>query len=46
MEITATVKLTDDGKITIKSGVGIGKVTKPGLQVPIGEGAINPVPKA
>ena len=46
MEITATVKLTDDGKITIKSGVGIGKVTKAGLQVPIGEGAINPVPRA
>ena len=46
MEITATVKLTDDGKITIKSGVGIGKVTKPGLQVPIGEGAINPVPQS
>ena len=46
MEITATVKLTDDGKVTIKSGVGIGKVTKPGLQVPIGEGAINPVPRS
>ena len=46
MEIIATVKLTDDGKITIKSGEGIGKVTKAGLQVPIGEGAINPVPKA
>ncbi len=46
MEITATVKITDDGKITIKSGVGVGRVTKPGLQVPIGEGAINPVPKS
>jgi cobalt-precorrin-5B (C1)-methyltransferase len=46
MEITATVKLTDDGIITIKSGEGVGKVTKPGLQVPIGEGAINPVPKS
>ena len=46
MEITATIKLTDDGKITIKSGVGVGKVTKAGLQVPIGEGAINPVPKS
>jgi cobalt-precorrin-5B (C1)-methyltransferase len=46
MEITATVKLTDDGIITIKSGKGIGIATKPGLQVAIGEGAINPVPKA
>ena len=46
MEITATIKLTDKGEIVIKSGRGIVKVTKPGLQVPIGEGAINPVPKA
>jgi cobalt-precorrin-5B (C1)-methyltransferase len=46
MEVTAAVKLTDDGKITIRSGAGIGIVTKPGLQVPIGEGAINPVPRA
>jgi len=46
MEIIAQVKLTDDGKITIISGEGVGKVTKAGLQVPIGDGAINPVPKA
>lgn len=46
IEFTAIVRITDDGKITIKSGVGIGRVTKPGLQVPIGEGAINPIPKA
>ena len=46
MEITAAVKLTSDGKVTIKSGVGVGKVTKPGLQVPIGESAINPVPRS
>ncbi len=46
MDITATVKVTDTDQITITSGTGIGKVTKPGLQVPIGEGAINPVPKS
>jgi cobalt-precorrin-5B (C1)-methyltransferase len=46
MEITAKVTVTGDGKIAVKSGEGIGTVTKPGLQVPIGEGAINPVPKA
>ncbi|MCL2134522.1 MAG: cobalt-precorrin-5B (C(1))-methyltransferase CbiD [Candidatus Bathyarchaeota archaeon] len=46
MEIVASVRLTNDGKIVIRSGIGVGVVTKPGLQVPIGEGAINPVPKA
>jgi cobalt-precorrin-5B (C1)-methyltransferase len=45
MEIIATVKIIDNEKILVNSGVGVGIVTKPGLQVPIGEGAINPVPK-
>ena len=45
LDITAAVKLTDDGKITIKSGEGVGKVTKLGLQVQVGEAAINPVPQ-
>jgi cobalt-precorrin-5B (C1)-methyltransferase len=45
LEISATVKLTDDGKVTIKSGKGIGVVTKPGLPVPIGQPAINPTPR-
>lgn len=31
--------------ITITGGIGIGKVTKPGLAVPPGEWAINPVPR-
>ncbi len=45
IDITATVQLTDDKEIVIKSSKGVGKVTKPGLQVPIGEYAINPVPR-
>jgi cobalt-precorrin-5B (C1)-methyltransferase len=45
LEISATVKLTDDGKVTIRSGKGIGIATKPGLQVAIGEPAINPIPR-
>jgi cobalt-precorrin-5B (C1)-methyltransferase len=31
--------------IVIEGGVGVGKVTKPGLVVPVGEWAINPVPR-
>jgi cobalt-precorrin-5B (C1)-methyltransferase len=45
IEISATVKLMDDGKVTVKSGKGVGVVTKPGLAVPVGESAINPVPR-
>jgi cobalt-precorrin-5B (C1)-methyltransferase len=45
IEIHATVKLTDDGKVTVKSGKGVGTVTKPGLAVAVGEPAINPMPK-
>jgi len=32
-------------KLIIRGGTGIGVVTKPGLAVPVGEAAINPVPR-
>src|SRR5919107_1361496 len=44
-EICSTVQLTNDiGKISIDGGIGVGRVTKPGLGLPIGMAAINPVP--
>jgi cobalt-precorrin-5B (C1)-methyltransferase len=36
---------TGENSIIISGGAGIGKVTKPGLAVPPGEWAINPVPR-
>ena len=33
------------GNISIEGGIGIGRVTKPGLAIPPGEWAINPVPR-
>jgi len=33
------------GGVIIEGGAGIGRVTKPGLAVPVGEWAINPVPR-
>lgn len=45
LEITVTVKRTIEKGISIKGGVGIGKVTRAGLSVPVGEWAINPVPR-
>jgi cobalt-precorrin-5B (C1)-methyltransferase len=34
-----------ENRIIIQGGAGIGRVTKPGLAVPVGEWAINPVPR-
>lgn len=44
-EIWATVSWKEDPGITITGGKGVGVVTRPGLEVPVGMSAINPVPR-
>ncbi len=43
--IWAEVSLSDDPEIKIDGGVGIGRVTLPGLDQPVGNAAINSVPR-
>ncbi|OED30882.1 cobalt-precorrin-5B (C(1))-methyltransferase CbiD [Methanosphaera sp. WGK6] len=46
IKIISEVTLTNSaGEIEITAGEGVGKITKPGLQIPVGEYAINPVPR-
>lgn len=39
-------KSNHGSNVFIKGGSGVGTITKPGLQIPVGEPAINPVPLA
>ncbi|MNC22627.1 cobalt-precorrin-6A synthase [compost metagenome] len=43
--IEATVSWLDHPSVEIDGGRGVGRVTKPGLPVAVGEAAINPVPR-
>ena len=45
LPVTATVTRTDATDIVIDGGKGVGRVTKPGLDQPIGAAAINHVPR-
>jgi cobalt-precorrin-5B (C1)-methyltransferase len=45
LEIWAEVEITSRTGIVIKGGKGVGTITKPGLQIPVGHPAINPVPQ-
>ena len=43
--IIATVSWSDNPGVDIDGGIGVGRVTKPGLPIPVGMAAINPVPR-
>lgn len=43
--VYSTVERTEHKGVKLKGGEGVGKVTKPGLDQPVGEAAINRVPR-
>lgn len=45
MQVFATVRLTEEEGVHIKGGWGVGIITQKGFQLPVGEAAINPVPR-
>ena len=44
-KISAEVRFSQKKGVTIKGGEGVGKATKPGLAIGVGEYAINPTPR-
>lgn len=44
-EILVTVRRVEEPGIRIQGGVGVGTITQPGLELPPGSAAINPVPR-
>ena len=45
-EVWAEVSVSaSDGPVTFRAGEGVGIVTLPGLKIPVGKAAINPVPR-
>lgn len=43
--VFTTVRKIFGDEIIFRAGVGVGHITKPGLQLPVGEPAINPAPR-
>jgi cobalt-precorrin-5B (C1)-methyltransferase len=43
--VYATVRLSDKSAVVVDGGQGVGRVTKPGLDQPVGSAAINSVPR-
>ncbi len=45
VSIFTTVRKISGEGINFRAGLGVGHITKPGLQLPVGEPAINPAPR-
>ncbi len=45
-ELVAHAAWLDAPGFMLEAGEGVGRVTRPGLEIPVGEAAINPVPRA